>query len=254
MAEGEFAGKVVLVTGAASGIGFATAELFAQQGASVIIADISEERGRAKTKQLVDEGLDAKFVATDVTREADVENMVRTAVAEFGGLDIAVNNAGGASEIVFTLHETTVKGWDEITALNMRGPWLCMKHEILHMLDHGGGAIVNVSSMAGLRLTPYTPPAYHAAKAGLSHLTKFAAVHYAANGIRVNAIAPGITGTENVMAVMTEDQRLVAAANHPIARLVEPGEQAEAITWLCSDRASMITGLTLPVDGGWMAR
>ena len=246
-------GKVALVTGAAAGIGQAAAAAFAREGARVVVADLNEERGRETVSVIKEEDGEALFVKVDVTREEEVAAMVSGALAHFGGLNCAFNNAGVAGARMLT-HEYDEAEWEKIVNIHMKGVWLCMKHEITHMIEHGGGAIVNTSSVAGLVGYPGACP-YVAAKHGIVGMSRSAALEYADGGLRVNCVNPGWTRTELIgKLIATPESEQQIGERHPLGRLAEPAEIAEAVVWLCSDRASFVTGVAFPVDGGFVAR
>ena len=250
----EFAGKVALVTGAASGIGRASAQAFAERGARVLIADVDAEGGEETVGKIEDAGGEAIFVRTDVSKIDEVEALVGRAVEEYGQLDFAHNNAGIGGE-PGGLADGTEEDFDRVIAINLKGVWLCMKHEIRQMLAQGGGAIVNGSSVGGLigfqGLTPYT-----ASKHGVSGLTKNATLDYASQGIRINAVAPGTIRTPMVTRFTGGDPEIEAQleAMHPVERIAEPEEVAEVVMFLCSEGASFVHGQVLPVDGGYVIR
>ncbi|MGW0366505.1 SDR family NAD(P)-dependent oxidoreductase [Streptomyces sp. NPDC002990] len=250
-AERMLDGKVALITGASSGIGAAAGRVFAREGAKLVLIARREDRLKELAAELRAGGAEVEYAVADVTRRADTAAAVELAVGSFGRLDCAFNNAGwGAGRT--PLHEMTDELYDRIMDVNLRGVWNCMRDEIAAMLTTGGGAIVNNSSVAGIVSTPVASP-YVAAKHAVIGLTKAAAVEYAALGIRVNAVAPGTTRTEVVeewfAAVPEMEARLHAATPQP--RTAEPEEIAEAAAWLCSSRASFVTGATMPVDGGF---
>ncbi|MGE0387826.1 MAG: glucose 1-dehydrogenase [Gammaproteobacteria bacterium] len=246
----EFAGKVALVTGAASGIGQASARAFAAAGAAVVVCDIDEAGGSALAQELERGGTQAMFLRTDATLARDNEAMVHAAVERFGRLDFAHNNAGHGLPHT-TVVTTTEEEWDYTLNLTLKSAWLGMKYEIPQMIAQGGGAIVNTASMAGVLVSLTASPSYSAAKAAVIHMTKHAAVTYATQGVRINAVAPGLTATRAVTSIMTTaQQNELAARSHAIPRIVQPEEIADAVIWLCSSRAAMVTGLTVPVDGG----
>jgi NAD(P)-dependent dehydrogenase (short-subunit alcohol dehydrogenase family) len=251
---GLVAGKVALVTGASSGIGRATALAFAREGAKVVVADVTVEGGEETVAQVKKAGGEAIFVKTDVSKAVEVEALVAKAVATYGRLDCAHNNAGIAGNAK-TIVDDTEDNWDRILAINLKGVWLCMKYEIAHMLKQGGGAIVNTASGAGL-IGVRRGGAYVASKHGVVGLTKTAALEYAKAGIRVNCVCPGPIDTPMLQGIGGSNQvvieRMVAA--QPGGRLGKPAEIAEAAVWLCSDAASFITGLPMPVDGGYTAQ
>ena len=251
---GLIAGKVALVTGASSGIGRATALAFAREGAKVVVADVTVEGGEETVAQVKKAGGEAIFVKTDVSKAVEVEALVAKAVATYGRLDCAHNNAGIAGNAK-TIVDDTEDNWDRILAINLKGVWLCMKYEIAHMLKQGGGAIVNTASGAGL-IGVRRGGAYVASKHGVVGLTKTAALEYAKAGIRVNCVCPGPIDTPMLQGIGGRNQmvieRMVAA--QPGGRLGKPAEIAEAAVWLCSDAASFITGLPMPVDGGYTAQ
>jgi NAD(P)-dependent dehydrogenase (short-subunit alcohol dehydrogenase family) len=249
-----FSGKVAIVTGAASGIGRAAARLFARHGASVVVSDVDAEGG-AETVQLIEsEGGKATFVLCDIARPQQVRVLVDATIERFGRLDYACNNAGIEGEQCPTA-ECSEENFDRIISVNLRGTWLCMKHEIPRMLETGGGSIVNVSSIAGL-IGLAGIPAYAASKHGMNGLTKTAALEYAKQNIRVNAVCPGAILTPMIDR-FTHFESAAAedlAAKHPLGRMGRPEEVAEAIVWLCSDAASFVTGHIMAVDGGFTAQ
>jgi NAD(P)-dependent dehydrogenase (short-subunit alcohol dehydrogenase family) len=248
-------GKVALVTGAGSGIGRATAQLFAREGATVAVADYVVEGGEQTVRLITEAGGQAKFIQADVSQAAQVEAMVRQVVETFGRLDCAHNNAGIEGAIV-SLVEYPEDDWDRIIDVNLKGVFLGMKYEIAQMLKQGsGGAIVNTASVAGL-VGFAGLPGYVSSKFGVVGLTKVAALDYAKAGIRVNAVCPGVIRTPMVQRVITEQPEMEASliAGEPIGRLGEPEEIGEAVVWLCSGRASYVTGYALAVDGGWVAQ
>ena len=246
----DFNGQVALVTGASSGIGLATASAFAQSGAAVVLADRNTDALHAATETLTAAGHRALAVDCDVADEAQAEAAVARTVAEFGRLDMAYNNAGILGPMGDVADETAA-GFDQVHAVNLRGVWACMKHELRQMAKQGSGAIVNCSSLGGLVGLPGRA-AYHASKHGVIGLTKCAALDYAARGIRVNAICPGCIDTPMgdgidpaAMQAFLRDQ--------PIGRMGRADEIAAAVLWLCSPGASFVLGVALPVDGGFVA-
>jgi NAD(P)-dependent dehydrogenase (short-subunit alcohol dehydrogenase family) len=256
---GIFDGKVALVTAAGAGIGAATAGAFAKRGARVMLADINRDAGEAQTEALRASGADARFLQADATREEDIARLVAKTVECFGGLHLAANVVGDAHAQASgaEFHTHSLESWEHTMAVTLRSVFLSMKYEIAHMLDHGGGAIANVTSLAGMLYVGPAGAAYAASKAGVVRLTKFAAVSYADRGIRVNCIAPGVTPTEAYNKAGPEMGKMVIdmlVKEQPIARMIATSEQANAIAWLCSDEAAMVTGHVLPVDGGWTAK
>ena len=250
---GAFEGKVALVTGAASGIGRATAVAFADQGAKVVVSDVVDSGGEETVHQIVDKGGEAIFVHADVSRAADVEALVATAMERFGHLDYAFNNAG-IDGLAAPTAECEEKNWDRVLDINLKGVWLCMKAEIPRMLDKGG-VIVNCSSVAGL-VGFSGVPAYVASKHGMVGLTKTAALEYAPQGIRINAVCPGVIQTPMIDRFTHGSQEAAAqlTAQEPIGRMGQPEEIAAAVIWLCSEGASFVVGHALVVDGGMVAR
>ena len=253
---GRVEGKVALVTGGSSGIGRATALVFAREGAKLVVADMDEDGGQQTVHGITEQGGEAVFVRADVTAPTEVEAMIGQAVATYGRLDCAYNNAGIEGFMSGRLHEYPEDVWDRLIDINLKGVWLCLKHEIPQMMEQGGGAIVNTASAAGLvgsrRLS-----AYVASKHAVVGLTKAAALEYARDGIRVNAVCPGIIDTPMVGRLIggreTEYEASIPA-RQPIGRLGTPEEIAESVTWLCSDAASLVTGLAMAVDGGFTAQ
>jgi NAD(P)-dependent dehydrogenase (short-subunit alcohol dehydrogenase family) len=244
-------GKSGLVTGAASGIGRACAIRFAAEGAAVLVADLegSRQGGEETVAAITDAGGRAEFFACDVSSSSDNQALVRRVVEAYGSLDFAHNNAGiGVHRL---LHETPDEDFDRVIAVNLRGTFLGMKHQIRQMLEGGGGTIVNTSSNAGLRAVTLLS-AYTASKHGILGLTKNAAVEYANDGIRVNAVCPGAIMTPLMSNEPPERQREILAPQ-AMTRFGEPAEVAAAVVWLCSEQSSFVTGVALPVDAGSVA-
>jgi NAD(P)-dependent dehydrogenase (short-subunit alcohol dehydrogenase family) len=245
-----FENKVALVTGAAMGMGFATAKAFAEAGASVVLADVNENTLQDAASRLVDSGYTAIPIICDVSNEVDVAAMVKQTVATFGRLDAAFNNAGVMTPAV-NMADASGEEFDRVIAINLRGVWNCMKHELKQMCKQGYGAIVNNSSISGLTANPRRA-IYGASKHGVIGLTKSAAVEYAAKGIRINTVCPGSIKTpmvEDMIAKgwITMDDMI---GHLPIARIGQPEEIASAVVWLCSPGASFVVGHSLVVDGG----
>jgi NAD(P)-dependent dehydrogenase (short-subunit alcohol dehydrogenase family) len=250
----DFTGQVALVTGASSGMGLATAQAFAEAGAAVVLADINEQALRAATEGLRASGHQVLGVTCDVTDEDQVAAMVDQTVAAFGRLDMAFNNAGiqaPPTDAADELGDT----FDSVNAVNLRGVWACMKHELRHMREQGSGAIVNCSSLGGLVGLPGRA-AYHASKHAVIGLTSSAALEYAPRGIRINAICPGTFETPMVAAMIASGELdpAQALANQPIGRLGRADEIASTVLWLCSPGSSFVLGVALPVDGGYTAQ
>ena len=251
---GSLEGRVALVTGGSAGIGLATAVAFAREGAKVMIGSRDRVRGEAAAQKVREAGADVEFVATDVGRPAQVEALIAACVERFGRLDCAFNNAafGGSGALTADIDE---QEFEQTMAVNLRGVWLCMKHEIRQMLQQGGGSIVNMSSVDGLTGSP-NGSAYSASKHGVDGLTRSAAIEYGREGIRINAICGGGFATEMLARGYGHDLAWVERYRRPaipLGRLGRPEECAEAVVWLSSDAASYVTGVCLPVDGGLLA-
>jgi len=254
---GRFKSKVALVTGGNSGIGKATALAFSREGAKVVLAARRITKSEETVAIIRKQGGQAHFVPTDVSKAVEVKAMVDACVTEYGRLDYAVNNAGiiGTPEIQAEEYEEEV--WDEVVDINLKGVWLCMKYEIPEILKHGKGAIVNMSSAAGMKGGPARlGVAYYASKHGVIGLTKATANEYAKQGLRINAVCPGVIETPMVETMLSRNEKLAAQATdqHPMGRFGRPEEVATAILWLCSEGASFITGHAHVVDGGMLTR
>jgi NAD(P)-dependent dehydrogenase (short-subunit alcohol dehydrogenase family) len=250
-----FENKVALITGAGSGLGLATAKAFAESGAAVVLADWNEQSARTAADELTAQGLKALAVACDVSDDAQVEAMIEKAVATFGHLDAAFNNAGVQNVLAETA-DTTRKDYDRVMGINLRGVWNCMKFELQQMRKQGSGAIVNCSSLGGL-VGGAERGIYHASKHGVLGFTKSAALEYAARGIRVNAVCPGLIWTPMVDQMVAEGQGEAMKAMEksvPMGRVGRPEEIATAVLWLCSGAASYVTGQSISVDGGYIMR
>src|SRR5438874_12861837 len=246
-----FAGKVAFVTGAANGIGRAAALAFAREGASVAVADVSEPRNQETARLIEQQGGRALAVKCNVTQADNVKTALDKTVAAFGRLDFAFNNAGIEPRTPAPTAEYDEEEWNRIIDIDLRGVFLCMKHEIPLMLAHGGGAIVNTSSGAGI-IGIKGSPAYTAAKHGVIGLTRAAALDYAGQNIRINAVCPGYIATPMMDRFTggTPEGRAKVISEEPIGRIGQPEEIANAVLWLCSDAASFVVGHALVVDGG----
>jgi NAD(P)-dependent dehydrogenase (short-subunit alcohol dehydrogenase family) len=246
----DFSGKVALVTGAAAGMGLATAQAFAEAGAAVVLADVNETAVKAAAEQLVAAGHQALAVRCDVSDDAQVAAMVDGAVAAFGRLDAAFNNAGVMARIAPTA-DSTREDWDRVIGINLRGVWSCMKYELRPMERQGSGAIVNNASVGALTGNPGIA-SYIASKHGVVGLTRTAALEYIMRGIRVNAVNPGLIDTQIARDVVAGDEQAYAdlATQVPIGRAGRPEEIAAVVLWLCSPGASYVVGHALTVDGG----
>ena len=250
----DFEGKVVLVTGGGYGIGRAACLAFTRDGAKVVVADVDVPSSEETVNLIKEGGGEAIVVKTDVSQEAEVEALVQKTVETYGRLDCAFNNVGIHKTFVSTV-DFTQKDWNQMMDINLKGMWLCMKYEIPEMLKQEKGAIVNASSVAGLIAAP-SNPAYPTSKHGVIGLTKMAAIEFARKGIRINCICPGPTTSTRMneeLTAVASDIIKTMEDKVPMGRTAEPQEIAEAAVWLCSDKASYVTGVALPVDGGLVA-
>jgi NAD(P)-dependent dehydrogenase (short-subunit alcohol dehydrogenase family) len=252
---GQFQDKVAIVTGSGSGIGRASALLFVREGARVVVSDINPEGGKETVALIKQKGGEAIFVQADVSREEEVKALIKQTISTFKRLDYAHNNAGiMAARTPFT--ECTLEAFNHVMNVNLIGEFLCMKYELIEMLKNGKGAIVNTASMAGLRALSFRP-AYAASKHAVVGLTRAGALEFAGSGIRINAVCPGFTNTAMAQVGSQRDKEKFlerVAAIQPMGRMAEPEEVAEAVIWLCSDKASFITGNIVEVAGGWTAQ
>ena len=255
MSEIEHA-KVALVTGGASGIGRAAAGMFAMEGLRVAVADMDNEGGEETVRQIEQSGGKAFFIKVDVSDPVEAEGMIKTVIDAYGRLDKAFNNAGVEGTANVLTHDYTEDIWDQVVRINLKGVWLCMKYEIPEMLKQGAGAIVNTSSIAGLKANAINGAAYIASKHGVIGLTRTSALEYARRNIRVNAVCPGAIHTPMAERILGVDYRSDEQYfdRLPTGRMGTPTEIAEAVVWLCSDAASYVTGHSMAVDGGSFAR
>jgi NAD(P)-dependent dehydrogenase (short-subunit alcohol dehydrogenase family) len=249
----ELQGKVGIVTGGTSGIGRDAAVLFARAGAKVVVAGRREAEGKETIDLIRAVGGDALFVKMDVSRAAEVKALVQKTVEKFGRLDVAFNNAGIEGNWI-PITEQSEEDWDSVIDINLKGTWLCLKYEIQQMLKQGsGGAIVNMASVAGL-IGSAGAATYCASKHGVMGLTKAAALETARSGIRINVVCPAVIETPMGERVFgAPEMKKFALGLHPIGRFGKPREIAEAVVWMCSDRASFMTGQSLVLDGGFLA-
>lgn len=247
-------GKVAIITGGASGIGRASAIKLAAAGVAVVVSDLNLDGGEETVQMIQDAGGDAVFTRCDVTDANDVKAMVDLAVGTFGGLDIALNNAG-VGGMLQNVDQVAEQTWDFVMDVNLKGVWLCMKYEIPHMLARGGGSVINVASLAGLVGFRGNAP-YSASKFAVIGLTKSAALEYATKGIRVNAICPGFVETPMVTTMVEEVPQMQATVERsaPMRRLGRPEEIADTVVYLAGDTASFITGQAIALDGGASAQ
>lgn len=250
----ELKGKVAIITGAASGIGQAAAELFAAEGAVVIAADVRDDAGQAIVDRLAASGHTACYIHADVSQESDVAAMVHLALSQYGRLDVLFNNAGIEGEQAPTA-DATLENWEHVIGINLKGVFLGLKYGIGAMLEHDGGSIINNASVAGL-VGFAGIPAYCASKGGVVQLTRTAAIEYATHGVRVNCLCPGVIDTPMVERFTHQQAEAVEQmkALEPVGRLGSAREVAELALFLASDRSSFITGAVIPVDGGFVAR
>ncbi|MEM5497354.1 SDR family NAD(P)-dependent oxidoreductase [Paraglaciecola mesophila] len=254
MSDNSVAGKHILVTGGASGIGAESALLLSKRGASITLADLNEVDGIALAQRINDEGGQARFVKVDVSDSASVAALFDSAINELGNIDVLINNAGIDHDPKFML-EIDDATFHKNIAVNVNGVWYCMKQALAHMMQNGGGHVINISSVAGIRAAP-TLSAYSAAKHAVVGLTKSAAVEYARHNIRFNAVCPSFIRTpmvENVLSKLDKRGQKALLKANPMKRLGEPQEVAGAIAWLCTAESSFMTGHTVVLDGGMTA-
>jgi len=249
-----FESKVVLVTGGTSGLGYDAALAFGREGAKVVLTGRRVEAGEETVATIKKAGGEARFVRADVSQPSDVEAMVQACVETYGGLDCALNNAGIDGTLMTSMTDYKKEVWDQVIATNLTGTFLCMKYEIPEMIKRGGGAIVNMAAVAGLRSGRRVGAAYNASKHGIIGLTTTGAVEYADKGIRVNAVCPAMIKTPMSDATFLSNEAMLqrAIAMHPIGRIGKPEEVSSLVLWLCSEDAGFVTGAAIPIDGGFL--
>ena len=246
--------KIALITGGSSGIGRAASQLFSQEGAKVVIADINVDGGEETVQSINNAGGEARFIRTDVSKSAEVEALIKKIIEIYGGLDCAYNNAGILGDIVSTVDHTE-ENWNRTIETNLKGTWLCMKYEIPPMLDRGSGSIVNTTATTGLFIGGKYRCAYSASKAGIVSLSKVAALEYAEYGLRVNVICPSArTPLMEQFFEMNPAAEADFTAQMPMGRIFAPEEIVEGALWLCSDASSFVTGHVLAAEGGFLCR
>jgi NAD(P)-dependent dehydrogenase (short-subunit alcohol dehydrogenase family) len=254
-APGALQGKTVIVTGAGGGIGREACAVLARAGANVVVTDVAEDRGRATATAITDSGHSAVFFAADLSSESQIRELVGYAVRTFGRLDGAFNNAG-VEQCALPLHELTLQQWERAIRIDLTSVFLCIKHQVIAMLQTGGGAIVNTASSLGQVAIPNAGE-YVAAKHAVVGLTRAASAEYGRQGIRVNAVLPGIVLTPMISRLVSDPQFSAffdkVRERHPIGRFGQPREIGEAVTWLLSPAASFVNGAALAVDGGYLA-
>jgi len=254
---GRLEGKVAIITGSTAGLGRIVATMFWEEGAKVVVVGRNEEKGKRVVKEIEDQGGDALYVKTDITKASSVENLVRDTVMKYGKIDILHNNA--ATMFSHMIWETTEEEWDQTIATNLKGVFLCSKYVIPHMIKQGGGSIINTASIWA-EVVPSSYAAYCASKGGVVALTKAMAMDCAPYNIRVNAVLPGTIArtplTEGYLKNAPDPEKMAKFINslHPLGRMVNPEEVAAAVIFLASDEASFVTGIALPIDGGRMVR
>jgi len=249
----DFNGKVAIVTGASSGIGKSVSELYAREGAAVVLSDINQELGEEVTAGIREAGGEAIFVRADVSKPSDCENMVKATLDKYGRLDFACNNAGIGGDQNPTA-DYSIEAWEKALSVNLSGVFYCMKYEIPAMLKSGGGSIISMASILG-RVGFAGAVGYVAAKHGVLGLTKTAAMEYAPQGVRVNVVGPGFISTPLIQELENNPEiNNMLISLHPIGRLGKPEEVAELVMWLSSEKASFVTGAYIPVDGGYLTR
>jgi len=247
-------GKIALITGGSSGIGRAAAQLFSREGAKVVIADINVEGGEETVRSITDAGGEAHFVRTDVSKSAEVEALIKKIIEIYSRLDCAYNNAGILGDVVSVVDHTE-ENWDRVLETNLKGTWLCMKHEIPPMLEQGSGSILNTTATTGLYVGGKSRSAYSASKAGIVSLTKVAALEYAEYGLRVNVICPSArTIMMEKFFELNPEAEADFTAQMPMGRIFAPEEVVEGALWLCSDASSFVTGHVLAAEGGFLCR
>lgn len=250
--EKDLKGKVAVVTGASSGIGKATALLYAAHGAKVVLSDIDDRHSQELVQQIKEKDGDAIFVKADVSKAEDCEQLVKSTIDTYGRLDIAFNNAGIGGQLK-TIAELSVEDWNKVISINLSSVFYCMKYQLAQMLKQGSGTIVNNSSILG-SVGFANAAGYVAAKHGVIGLTQNAGLEYSAKGIRVNAVGPGFIKTPMVEESLDDEMMNMLAQKHAVGRLGESNEVAELVVWLSSDKASFVTGSYYPVDGGYLAQ